>query len=86
MEPRPIGLLDVRDIKGMINALVEVCDTTVSRANVELKVYAPRKNKRKGATIEIRKLSESDFSYVQCLSNMLKIFLDGFIDGENDFK
>ena len=75
-------ILDVRDIKGMINAVVEVCDTTVSRANVELKVYAPRKNKRKGATIEIRKLSESDFSHVQCLSNMLKIFLDGFIDGE----
>ena len=53
-------VLDASRPTGMIYATVEV-ENEDEKGNVNLKVYNPSQNKKKGATIEIRKISDSDY-------------------------
>ena len=58
-------ILDASHNKAMINAIVEVSTKNeVEKGNVELKIYNPSLNKKKGATIEMRKVL--DFEYSLC--------------------
>ena len=50
--------------------------------NAELKVYNLSISKRKGATIEIRKLSDYEYEHVETLRNIVICLLDSFIDGD----
>ena len=80
-----IGKIKVKDAshrQGMINAIVEVDDET-DKGNVEIKVYNPSLNKKKGATIEIRKVSDYDYSYVVNLKNIITNMLDKYL-GDKD--
>jgi hypothetical protein len=53
----------------MINAVVEVGDS--AKGNVELKVYNPSLSKKKGATIEMRKVSDFEYCHVEQLRNII---------------
>jgi len=57
-------ILDASNKKGSVVAIIEVCESQVPRGNVEMKVYEPSRNKKKGATIELRRLSESEYTQV----------------------
>ena len=72
-------ILDVTNNKALINAIVEVDVTGVVKGNVELKIHMP--GKKKGATLELRKLSAFEYTHVQLLANIIKSLLDGFIAG-----
>ena len=72
-------VLDVTHNKAMINAVVEVDVIGTSKGNVELKVYEP--GKKKGATIELRKISALEYSHVELLQIIIKSLLDGFLAG-----
>ena len=76
-------VLDVTINAGMVNSIVEVVDNTVGKGNVELKIYNPSLNKKKGATMELRKMSSFEYTHVELLKSMLIIFLDGFIAGDD---
>ena len=66
----------------MVNAILEVSKDGIEKGNVELKVYNPSNNKKKGATIELRKMSGHDYSHVESLRNMIEAILDGLLSGE----
>ena len=76
-----IRFLDVTDTRGIFVATVQVTQKNGNKGNAELKVYAPSTNKKKGATIELRKMSDFDYSFVHALKVMIEVILDGFIDG-----
>ena len=76
-------ILDVSNKKGMINAIVEVLDNDGGKGNVELKIYNPSVNKKKGATIEMRKCSGYEYLHVEVLKSITTTFLDGFIAGDD---
>ena len=63
-EAGKIKVLDAPQKQGMVNPIVEVIEK-LGKGNVEVKVYNPSLNKKKGATIEIRKRPEYDFSFVE---------------------
>ena len=73
--------LDVADMRGIFVAIVQVTKKDNSKGNAELKVYAPSTNKKKGATIELRKVSDYEYSFVDALKYMIEMILDGFVDG-----
>ena len=52
------------------------------RGNAELKVHNPSVVKKKGATIEIRKISDFEYTFVENLKKVVSSFLDRIIDGE----
>ena len=52
-----VKILDVTN-NGSITAIVEITDGGGAKGNVQLKVYNPSTSKKKGATIEIRKMSD----------------------------
>ena len=79
-------VLDASHNKGMINAILEVCSGDVDKGTVELKVYDPRLDKKKGATIEMRKMADSDYNYVEKLRNIVTCLLDKFLSGESKRK
>ena len=58
-------VLDASQKQGFINATIEVHDKNGDKGNVDLKVYNPSLNKKKGATIEIRKISDCEYKYVE---------------------
>ena len=60
-----IKVADASHKKGMINAIVEVGVGETEIGNVEMKVYDPSLDKKKGATVELRKMSDSDYNYVE---------------------
>ena len=72
--------LDVTKWPSMINATVAVIVNDTKQGNVELKLYNPNK---KGATIELRKTTDSCYESVISLKVMICIFLDGFLAGKN---
>ena len=78
-----IKILDVTKNKAMINAIVEVCGTGDNKGNVELKVYNPSLNKKKGATLELRKMSDFEYSFVKKLKTVITALLDRFITGDD---
>ena len=78
-----IKVLDVTNNKAMVNAIVEIQEKKGgNKGNVELKIYNPSLNKKKGATLELRKMSSFDHSYVEFLRNAITKLLDGFISGD----
>ena len=68
--------------KGVVNCTVVLNGDDDETGKAELKVYEPSKSKKKGATIEIRKLSDFEFSYVEKLSCMITALLDQYLDAE----
>ena len=74
--------LDVSVYKAMVNATVEVSTKDGKKGNVELKVHNPSLNKKKGATIEMRKMADFEYIYVEKLRNVITYLLDSFISGE----
>ena len=77
-EAGKIKVLDAPQKQGMVNPIVEVIEK-LGKGNVEVKVYNPSLNKKKGATIEIRKRPEYDFSFVEKVKNIITNLLDGYL-------
>ena len=82
----PIGKIKILDAtikKGMVVAIVEVTMVRDGiRENAELKVHNPSVVKKKGATIEIRKILDFEYTFVENLKKVVSSFLDRIIDGE----
>ena len=77
-------MLDVTHKKAMVIAIVEVSSKGGSnKGNAELKVHNPSVNKKKGATIELRKISGFEYDHVDKLKCIITTILDGIIAGEN---
>ena len=74
-------VLDTSRPPGFINATVEV-ENGDDKGNVDIKVYNPSLNKKKGATIEIRKLSDFDFKHVEILRDIITSLLDKYLTQE----
>ena len=81
VEEGVIKILDVTNNKGQMNTIIEVSKSEGERDNVEVKIYAPSVQKKKGATIEMRKMSGFDYTQVEVLKGIITTFLDGFIAG-----
>ena len=73
-----IKVLDAPQKQGMVNPIVELIDKS-EKGNVEIKVYNPSLNKKKGATIELRKRPNYDFSLVEKVKNIVTNLLDGYL-------
>ena len=74
-----VRVLDTTNEKGLFVATIEVCDIKTPKGQAQLKIHAPGK---KGASIELRKLSGYEYMHVEVLKSVITTFLDGFIDGE----
>ena len=57
-------VLDASQKQGFISATIEVHDKNGDKGNVDLKVYNPSLNNKKGATIELRKMLDFEYKYV----------------------
>ena len=69
--------------KLMYNAIVEVSnDDAADKGSVELKVHNPSLDKKKSATLEIRKISDSEYSHVEKLRDIITTLLDDFLSGK----
>ena len=77
---RVINIKDVTKNPRMVSAIIEV-EVPEMTGQAELKAYFPSTNKKKGATLELRKLSDSDYSHVENLKNTIVDILDGLISG-----
>ena len=75
-----IKVVDVTNNLGLFVSILEVGEVNEEKGNVEIKVHAPGK---KGATIELRKMSGFEYHYVELLKSMITAFIDGFISGED---
>ena len=71
--------IDVAKKPSMINATVAVTVNDTEQGNVDLKLYNPNK---KGATIELRKTTDSCYESVNSLKEMICTFLDGLLAGK----
>ena len=78
-----IKFLDAFHNKTMINAIVEVVCSDAVKGNVELKVYNPSNNKKKVATMELRKVSDFEYNFVEKLRDIITCLLDNFIKGDD---
>ena len=72
---------DASDKGSMIVAIVEITVDN-KKGDAELKVYNPSTSKKKGATIEIRKVSDSEYLFVEKLKDVLTNLLDHIIAGD----
>ena len=77
-----IRVLDVTVNNSSTNAIMEVMEKGATKGNVELKIHAPSVHRKKGATIEMRKMSGQEYSHVTTLKNAITSLLDGFILGD----
>ena len=77
-----ITFLNVVITKTVIDAIVEVTSQDGTRGNAQLKSYNPSQNKRKGATTELRKLSDYDYSQVELLKAIVTSIFDRLINGD----
>ena len=75
-------ICDVTNVNSTTNAIIEVSDEKLKKGNVELKIYAPSVHRKKGATIEMRKMANHDYVYVTFLKGVITSLLDGFILGD----
>ena len=78
-----IRFLSVVSTKTILDATVEVSPQEGPRGNVQLKSHSPSNNRKKGATTELRKLSDYEFSQVEVLKAMLTYILDRLIAGDS---
>ena len=76
-------ILDVTANKSSVRAIVEVNPECGTKGKVELKVHNPSVTKKKGATVELIKMSGYEYSHVEVLKNIITVLLDGFIDGSD---
>ena len=76
-------ILDVINNMANSNAIIEVDAEGEAKGNVELKIHAPSVHKKKGATIEIRKVSGFEYSQVLILRKIITCLLDNFIKGND---
>ena len=83
IEDDKINILDVTNNKAILIAIVEVSLGSGAKGNVELKVYAPSVNKKKGATIDLRKMSGFDYNFVDKFKEIVTTLLDGLIAGND---
>ena len=75
-----IRVLDVSHGKTIVNAILEVSiDESPEEGEVELKIHNPSLDKKKGATLELRKISGFDYIHVEQLREVLKDILSNFI-------
>ena len=74
-------ILDVTQNKAMIDVVVEVSKDGCETGNAQLKVYNP--SKKRGATLEMRKITGYEYAHVEILKNIIIVLLDGFIDGND---
>ena len=75
-----IRVLDVSHGKAIVNAILEVSiDESPDKGEVELKIHNPSLDKKKGATLELRKLSGFEYVHVEQLREILKDILNNFI-------
>ena len=81
VESVSMRILDATLNKAMVNAIVEVTIGGSIKGNVELKVYNPSVVKKKGATIEMRKVTDFGYENVGYLRDMICNVLDGLIAG-----
>ena len=80
-----IKIVDSCKNRGMIKAKVEINTSEMELGEAELKVYDPSLDRKKGATIEIRKLSDSEYEFVEKLRDVITCLLDKFLS-ENEEK
>ena len=78
-----IKILDATQNKSMLNAVIEVTSEDTLKGNVEIKVYNPSLDKKKGATIELRKMSGFEYVHVERVKSVITTLLDGFLAGES---
>ena len=78
-----LKILDAINNKAMINAIVEVTSNDGIKGNAELKVYNPSLDKKKGATIEMRKVSDSEYIHVEKMRNVVTDLLDCILAGKD---
>ena len=76
-----IKFLNIIVTNGLMDATVQVTPQRGPTGHVQMKCYAKSNSKKKGATTELRKLSDYDFSYVMVLKGILTNLLDRFIQG-----
>ena len=74
---------DLSHNRGTKNAILQFSEGGIEQGDVELKVYDTNMDKKKGATIEIRKTSGSDYDYVEKLKEAVTCILDKFL-GDDD--
>ena len=78
-----IKILDATHKKGMVIGIIEVAfKSGANNGNAELKVHNPSANKKKGATIELRKISGFEYEHVLRLKDILTKILDTIIAGD----
>ena len=75
-------VVDVKTNKTMIQAVIEVTALDAKKGNVDLKIYDPSVNKKKGATIEIRKAPDFEYFHVENLQDIIISLLDSNIAGQ----
>ena len=79
-----IEILDVSHGKGMVNAIVEIdVEDLDEKGSVEMKIYDPSTDKKKGATVELRKMSDSDYLFVEKLRDIIICMIDKYLQEEN---
>ena len=78
-----IKFLSVVSTKTIVDATVEVVPQEGPRGNVQLKSHNPSGSKKKGATTELRKLPDYEYSQVEVLKAILKNILDRLIAGDS---
>ena len=84
IDKKEIKINDTSNHKVMLNIIIELNDeVSGEEGNVELKLYEPSNIKKKGATIELRKMSGFDYSYVDSFRKVILKMLDNTISGEN---
>ena len=80
-----LKFLDVSRGRGMVNGIVEVSVDCLEKGEVEIKVYDPSLDKKKGATIELRKVSDFDYIYVEKVKDIITSLIDNFLkEGEKN--
>ena len=77
-----LKFLDSTSNNAMVNAVIEIESDKKVKGNAELKAYDPSKKKSKGATIELRKTSDHEYSHVEDLKKILEFLLNKVLDGE----
>ena len=75
-----VKIVDVTHKPSVVTAVAEVMEDVGIKGNVQIKVYSPGK---KGAAIELRKLSDTDYKLVDKLKDVITVILDGLIAGNN---
>ena len=75
-------IVDVKYLNAMVNVVIDVTKDGGNKGRVELKIHNPSARKR-GATLELRKMSGFEYKHVHFLKNIINILLDGFIMGKD---